>query len=229
MIKDPPILTIRHNFPRPDRDKLAALGPIPTGYAVDAQGGRGALDYRIKPLVQNRTPIIGVAVTCHCGPADNLALFAALEAAGPGDILVAATDDCVSTSVTGDLLLGMARNRGAQALVTDGVVRDLVGILGVGIPVYCAGLSPNSPARNGPGTVGLPVVLGGVHISSGDIIVADDDGVVVIPQRDLDTVIDKLVGVRTAEADLEAKVKAGLQIPDFINKVLSSDRVHRLG
>jgi 4-hydroxy-4-methyl-2-oxoglutarate aldolase len=172
---------------------------------------------------------MGVAVTCHCGPADNLALFAALEAAGPGDILVAATDACVSTSVTGDLLLGMARNRGVQALVTDGVVRDLVGILGVGIPVYCAGLSPNSPARNGPGTVGLPVVLGGVHISSGDIIIADDDGVVVIPQGDLDTVIDKLIGVRAAEADLEAKVKAGLQIPDFITRLLSSERVHRLG
>ena len=107
--------------------------------------------------------MIGVAVTCNCGPADNLALFAALETAGPGDILVAATDACMSTSVTGDLLLGMARNRGVTALVTDGVVRDLVGILGVGLPVYCAGLSPNSPARNGPGSVGLPVVLGGVQ------------------------------------------------------------------
>ena len=228
MIKDPPILTIRTKLPRPDAAKLAALGTIPTGYAVDAMGGRGALDYRIKPLEQRRASVIGVAVTCNCGPADNLALFAAIESAGPGDILVAATDGCMSTSVTGDLLLGMARNRGVAALVTDGVVRDLVGILGVGLPVYCAGLSPNSPARNGPGSVGFPVVLGGVSVSSGDVVVADDDGVVIIPREELDAVIEKLATVRSAEADLEAKVKAGLQIPEFIKRVLSSDRVLRI-
>ena len=141
---------------------------------------------------------------------------------------MAATDAFTATAITGDLLMGMARNRGVAGLVTDGMVRDLVGILGVGLPVYCAGLTPNSPVRNGPGTVGLPVVLGGVNIDSGDVLVCDDDGVVVIPLRQLDQVIAKLADVRAAEAALEAKVKAGLEIPDFITAILASDRIARI-
>lgn len=228
MIKDPPLLAIRPEFPRPTAAQLTALGSIPTGYAVDAMEGRGALDHRIKPLAPQKKPMIGVAVTCHCGPADNLALFAALASARPGDILVAATDAFTATAIVGDLFMGMARNRGVAGLVTDGLVRDLVGILGVGVPVYCAGLTPNSPVRNGPGTVGLPVVLGGVNVDSGDVLVGDDDGVVVIPRLQLDQVIAKLADVRAAEAALEAKVKAGLEIPDFIENILSSDRIARV-
>lgn len=229
MIKDPPLLTIRRNFPRPQPEELAAFANVMTGYVVDAMEGRGALDHRIKPLTPMPSVLVGTAITCHCGPADNLALFAALAVAKPGDILVAATDGFTGTSIAGDLLMGMARNRGLLGLVTDGLARDLAGILGVGLPVYCAGLTPNSPARNGPGTVGLPVVMGGVAIASGDIVLADNDGVVVIPHQEASAVIGRLSGIRTAEAALEAKVKAGLEIPDFIQAVLASDRVAEIG
>jgi 4-hydroxy-4-methyl-2-oxoglutarate aldolase len=225
MIKDPPLLTIRRTFPRPTPEEMAAFSGVPTGYAVDAMGGRGALDYRIKPLAPATSVMVGVAITCHCGPADNLALFAALAAAKPGDILVAATDGFTATAVTGDLLIGMARNRGVLGVVTDGLVRDVAGIVGVGLPVYCAGVTPNSPARNGPGTVGLPVVVGGASIESGDVIIGDNDGVVVVPRGEASSVLRRLSEVRAAEAALEAKVKAGLEIPDFIQAILASDRV----
>jgi 4-hydroxy-4-methyl-2-oxoglutarate aldolase len=204
---------------------MQAFAGVPTGYVIDALGGRGGLDYRIKPLAPQSRPLVGVAMTCHCGPADNLALFGAIATAQPGDILVAATDAFTATSVTGDLLLGMAKNRGILGLVTDGLVRDLVGVLGVGLPVYCAGVTPNSPARNGPGTVGRPVVMSGVAIAPGDIVLADNDGVVIVPRQDAETVIGKLVEVRAAEAALEAKVKAGLEVPDFVQAILNSDRV----
>lgn len=225
MIKDPPVLTICRSFPRPAPAEIAAFADVPTGYVVDALGGRGALDYRIKPLAPVKSVLVGTAITCHCGPADNLALFAAMAAAKAGDVLVAATDAFTATAVTGDLLLGMARNRGVRGLVTDGLVRDLAGILGVGLPVYCAGVTANSPARNGPGTVGLPVVVGGVTVNSGDLIIGDSDGIVVVRRDDAAAVIEKLAAVRAAEADLEAKVKAGLEVPEFIKAVLASDRV----
>ncbi|MGE0004656.1 MAG: RraA family protein [Parvibaculaceae bacterium] len=229
MIKDPPLLAIRRDFPRPSAETLAALAGTPTGHAVDAMAGRGALDHRIKPLAPLDGVLVGTAVTCHCGPADNLALFAALATARAGDVLIAATDGFAGTSVTGDLLMGMARNRGVGGLVTDGLARDLAGILSVGLPVCCAGLSPNSPARNGPGTVGLAVVMGGMTVSSGDIVVADNDGVVIIPGAEADHVITRLADVRAAESALEAAVKAGLEVPDFIRSVLSSDRVVVIG
>jgi 4-hydroxy-4-methyl-2-oxoglutarate aldolase len=225
MIKDPPLLTIRRDFPRPAPTDVAAFAGVPTGYAIDAMGGRGALDYWIKPLAPATSVMVGVAITCHCGPADNLALFAAMATAKPGDILIAATDAFTATAVTGDLLLGMARNRGVAGLVTDGLARDLAGILGVGLPAYCAGITPNSPARNGPGTVGLPVVLGGVSVESGDIVLGDNDGVVIVPRGEAGTVLKRLADVRAAEAALEAKVKAGLEVPDFVQAILASDRV----
>jgi 4-hydroxy-4-methyl-2-oxoglutarate aldolase len=225
MIKDPPLLTIRRDFPRPSAAVMKAFAGVPTGYVVDAMGGRGGLDYRIKPLAAQNTPLLGIAMTCHCGPADNLALFGALATAQAGDILVAATDAFTATSVTGDLLLGMAKNRGLLGLVTDGLVRDLVGVLGVGLPVYCAGVTPNSPARNGPGTVGHPVTMGGMTIAPGDIVIGDNDGVVIIPLAQAEAVLDKLKDVKAAEAALEAKVKAGLEVPDFVQKILESDRV----
>jgi 4-hydroxy-4-methyl-2-oxoglutarate aldolase len=154
-------------------------------------------------------------------------LFGALATARAGDILVAATDAFTATSVTGDLLLGMAKNRGILGLVTDGLVRDLAGVLGVGLPVYCAGVTPNSPARNGPGTVGHPVTMGGMTVASGDIVVCDNDGVVIVPLAMAETVLGRLKDVRAAEAALEAKVKAGLEVPDFVQAILDSDRVVR--
>ncbi|HWX71917.1 MAG TPA: RraA family protein, partial [Xanthobacteraceae bacterium] len=131
-------------------------------------------------------------------------------AARQGDIVVAATDAFTHTAIAGDLLLGMARNRGVAGFVTDGSVRDLAGVLAVGLPVYCAGLTANSAARNGPGTVGLPIVVGGVAVESGDILVGDRDGVVVVPLKQAQAVLAKLADVRAAEVSLEAKVKAGL-------------------
>ena len=228
MIKDPPLLRIRRGFKRPTAKMLAGFAGVPTGYLVDAMGGRGCIDYRIKPLAQSDKVMVGTAVTCHAGPADNLALFGALHAAKKGDILVAATDSFTATAITGDLLLGMARNRGVAGFVTDGLIRDLVGVLGVGLPVYCAGVTANSPARNGPGTVGLPVVIGDVMIDSGDIVVGDRDGVVVVSLDDAPHVLNRLNDVKAAEAGLEAKVKAGLEIPDFVEAIIASDKVEEI-
>jgi 4-hydroxy-4-methyl-2-oxoglutarate aldolase len=228
MIKDPPLLRIRRGFTRPTEALLAGFAGIPTGYLVDAMNGSGCLDYRIKPLVGRKTVMVGTAVTCQAGPSDNLALFGALHAARKGDVLVAATDAYMGAAITGDLLLGMARNRGVAGFVTDGLVRDLVGILDVDIPVYCAGLTANSPARNGPGTVGLPIVLGGVRVDSGDIVVGDRDGIVIVPLAEAANVLGRLGGIKAAEASLEAKVKAGLEIPDFIQAIMESGRVEEI-
>ena len=159
MLKDPPLLTIRRHFARPATETVEPFSRTPTAHAVDAQGGRGAVDYRIKPLDQNFREFAGAAITCHCGPADNLALFAAVAVAQPGDVIVASTDDFTQTCLTGDLLLRMATNRGVRAFVTDGLIRDCAGIHELQLPIFCRGVSPNSPTRNGPGTVGLPVSL----------------------------------------------------------------------
>jgi 4-hydroxy-4-methyl-2-oxoglutarate aldolase len=228
MIKDPPLLTVNRNICRPDKHLLERFADIPTAYVVDAMGGRGALDFEIEPLVGNGGPMsafVGPALTCHCGPADNLALLAAALTAERGDVLVCGTDRFTGTCVAGDLLLGAARKQGVAGFVTDGLVRDVEGILEVGLPVFCRGKTPNSPTRNGPGTVGFPIVVGHVAVRSGDVIVADREGVVVVPQQLLSDVLDELEPIKTDEAAAESAMTRGEGIVAQIRKLLDSDRV----
>ena len=229
MIEDPPLVTLRRPTRRPTPAQIEALKGVQTGFLVDAMGGRGALDYRIRVLAGLPADFCGVALTCHAGPCDNLAVFAMLPVLTGGDVMMVATDSYVATAVAGDLLLGMARNQGAAAFVTDGCVRDIPGLLGVGLPCFSAGVTPNSPARNGPGTVGLPVVVGGVAVETGDIVVGDIDGVVVVPFDRIDAVIARLPDIRRAEAALDAKVKAGLTVPDFARAIFDQGRVREVG
>jgi 4-hydroxy-4-methyl-2-oxoglutarate aldolase len=223
MIEDPPLLTMRRLFPRPAAEQVEMFRGLQTGFVVDAMGGRGALDARVKPIGAP-LPFCGVALPCEAGPADNLAPFVALDVAQAGDVIVCAADFFNRTAVTGDLLLGMMKNRGIAAFVTDGYVRDLAGIRAVGLPCYAAGVTPNSPVRNGPGTVGFPSVVGGVAVGPGDIVLGDEDGVVVVPYPRILETIARLPVIRDAEALLEAKVKAGLQVPDFIQALIDARR-----
>lgn len=226
MIEDPPLMTIRKNFPRPTAGQLAAFQGAPAGFIVDAMQGRGALDYRIKPISGDQAVFAGVAVTCDNGPADNLATFCAFEIAGPGDVVMAATDGFTATAVSGDLMLGMARNKGCAAFVTDGLVRDIEGIIEVGMPCFAMGVTPNSPVRNGPGAVGGPIVIGGVSVNSGDIVVGDVNGIVVAPYAKIDHVIAQLEEIKAAEAEMDAKVKAGMTTPPFIEEFMNSGQVN---
>jgi 4-hydroxy-4-methyl-2-oxoglutarate aldolase len=164
-------------------------------------------------------------LTCDCGPGDNLGLFGAVAEAQPGDVIVAATDAFEGTCLTGDLLMGMARNRKVAGLVTDGLVRDASGIKEVGLPVFCRGITPNSPVRNGPGSVGFPVVLGGVRVESGDIIAADSEGVVVIPKHQLPKVLSRIPEIQLAESKTEDAVAKGMELLDSVKELLESDQV----
>ena len=223
MIEDAPLLQIRRRFTRPTAAQVKAFHGLQTGFVVDAMNGRGAMDGRIKPIAESGT-FCGVALPCYAGPADNLAVFGALSIAQPGDVVVCGADFFTETAVTGDLLLGMLKNRGVVAFVTDGFVRDITGIRSVGLPCYAAGVTPNSPARNGPGTVGLPVVVGGAAVNAGDIVIGDEDGVVIVPAGRIKQTISKLPSVRAAEADLDMKVKAGLEVPPFIQGMIEAGR-----
>ena len=217
MIDEAPTIQ-RAAFERPDPADVAALAGTPTGFVVDAMGGSGALDYRIKPAVATQWGFCGVALTCDAGPADNLALVHALAEVQSGDVVVAAAHGHTGCAITGDLVLGMARNSGAVGFVTDGCVRDLPGIRNVGLPAYCVGVTPNSPHRSGPGTIGLPVLIAGHPVASGDVVIADEDGVVVVPRGRLKEVLAKLPRIREAEAKADQTVRDGARLPGFLKK-----------
>jgi 4-hydroxy-4-methyl-2-oxoglutarate aldolase len=227
MIEEPPLVTIARTIERPDGALVERFRRVPTSFVVDAMGGAGALDWRIKPIVG--ASLVGIALTCDCGPADNLALNAAIAQCQAGDVLVAATGGFTGAAVVGDLLLGIAHNRGAAGFVSDGLVRDRADLEALGLPVFALGLTPNSPGRNGPGTVGLPIVCGGVAVASGDIVVGDMDGVVVVPRVRIEETLANLDRVRAAEAAMVERVRGGLKDVAFVEDLLKSDRIRRVG
>src|SRR6202451_3454419 len=165
MIEEPPPIVFAPSIERPSVDIVERFR-TPTAFIVDAMHGTGALDWRIQRLFGKS--FVGAALPCDCGPLDNLAFMAALAESKPGDVLVVATNGYTGAAVTGDLLMYVALNRGVAALVTDGLVRDLDDLEKVGAPPFAMGVTPNSPQRRGPGSVGLPIVCGGGGGASGE-------------------------------------------------------------
>lgn len=221
----PPALTIRRNFPRPPAELVQRLREAPTGWVVDANGRRGALHFSVRPMTRAMR-FCGVALTVHSRPRDNLAPYAAIQYAQPGDVLIIATGAYEEASVAGDVLLGMAKNHGVCALVTDGVVRDVDGLNAVGIPVFARGLSPNSPFKDGPGTIGLPISLGGVAVNAGDIVIGDQDGVVIVARESLEDVLAALADVKAKEAKMDQSVRDGATSPSGLEQLLAEKGVH---
>ncbi len=230
MIEEPPLLTLKVNRPRPTPDQLAALDGVPSGFLTDAMNGQGAMEPSIRPLnpAVLSTTVCGVALTCECGPADLLAVLGALTEVQTGDVLVADSGNWQRSAIVGDRVMGMLKNAGAVGFVTDGVVRDIEGINDVGLPVFCKGLSPNSPYAKGPGSIGTDIQIGGVSVKSGDVIVTDDSGIVVVPFEKIDDVIAAVAHIRVLEEELDAKVADGLVVPDDIKTLMSSDQVKRI-
>ncbi|GGE58297.1 RraA family protein [Actibacterium pelagium] len=227
MIEEPPILTLRPNFPRPTADQIAAFQDVPTGFVCDAMGGQGALESRIQPIGGGRDidcRAVGPALVADNGPQEILATMGALHILKPGDIVVSAVHGHRNCSAAGDQFCGMLKNKGAAGFVTDGEMRDYDGIVETGLPAWCTGLSPNSPYSNGPAKVGFGAVVGGVNIESGDLIVADRNGVVIVPFAEIDTVIARLRHVQKLEADLEEKVAAGFCQMPAIEEMIADGR-----
>ncbi|MEM6661363.1 MAG: RraA family protein [Pseudomonadota bacterium] len=231
MIEEPPLLQIRRPARRPTEGQIAALRHQPTGFLCDALGGKAAFPAHISLLdvVNLPTRFCGVAITSNNGPDDLLGLMASLSLMQPGDVAVAATGNWRGSAVTGDRVLGMMKNSGVVGFVTDGMVRDHEGIVEVGLPVVCAGMTPNSPFTKGPGIVGEPVSIGGVSVQTGDLIVADRTGTVVVPIDSLEEEISTIDRITGLEEEMDAKVAGGMKVPSAIEELLSGERVTWLG
>ncbi|MFN3744418.1 MAG: RraA family protein [Hyphomicrobiaceae bacterium] len=225
MLKDPPLLTVRRAWQRPDAFALGRLKGVQTGQAVDAMQGRGALDAAIKAVDIANATFLGTALPCETGPNDNLAIIAAVALAQPGDVIMAASEGFTQSAVVGDNVALIAKAKGAAAIVIDGMARDLAGIAPVGLPVFARGITPNSCVRSGPGRVGLPIVIGGVAVEAGDVVIGDADGVVVLPRRHLQTLIPLIEEVLAAEAATQCKIRNGFTNIGGIEEILASDRV----
>ena len=230
MIENPPLIQIKKKSSRkkPSQEQIDGCKNIPTGFICDALNGYAALDPSIKPLSipgKKVKQIVGPALTVFSGAADVLGMAIALSEIQPGDIVVNGVSGFQGTAAVGDRIAGMIKNNGGVGLVTDGPMRDLDGIIETGLDCFCTGLNPNSPFNSGPAKIGFPVNIGGTTVSSGDIIVADSDGVTVVPFDKIDEVLEKLDRIIEVENAMDKQVSEGLKISQKALDYLNSDQV----
>jgi 4-hydroxy-4-methyl-2-oxoglutarate aldolase len=166
-------------------DGLAEAG-VSTVHEADRR--RGALDPRLRPIQQD-VRIAGSAITVSCHPGDNLMIHAAVETCRPGDILVVTTTSPSTDGMLGELLATSLATRGVRGVVLDAGVRDVAELRAMGFPVWARAVSPQGTVKASPGSVNVPVVCGGRQVSPGDAVVADDDGIVVVPRERAETVL----------------------------------------
>lgn len=161
-------------------DDAGGFGEIPTTTLADILGRDQAMAMAIRPLWPPVRRVAGPAFTVQCAPGDNLMLHVAIYRAPPGSILVVASGD-IEHAVAGGNVCAVAQRRGVAALVVDGVIRDLTEVRDSGFAVFARGAVPVAGAKTVASPLNEPVRCGGVTVGAGDIVVADEDGVMVIP------------------------------------------------
>ena len=159
-------------------DALAELGSATVHEAMGRIGYAGA---RIRPIQQDAA-IAGSAVTVRCAPGDNLMVHAAIEQARSGDILVVVPVTESPYGFIGELMATQMQVRGVRGYVTSGGVRDTAELRSMGFPVWTAHVSAEGTVKDTAGSVNVPVILDGVAVHAGDVVVADDDGVTIVPR-----------------------------------------------
>ena len=166
---------------RADPEHVGGLAAAGTATVHEAIGRRGFAGADLRPI-QDGVRIAGSAVTVSCHPGDNLMIHAAVEVCEEGDVLVVTNTAPSTHGMFGELLATSLMAQGVIGLVIDAGVRDVADLRSMGFPVWSRYVSCEGTVKASPGSVNVPVVLGGVTVVPGDVVVADDDGVVVVPR-----------------------------------------------
>lgn len=170
---------------RAERTVANAFGEFGAATVHEAMGRIGYAGPRIAPIQQGAS-ISGSAITVSTATGDNLMIHAAIEQAQPGDVIVVVPTADSPHGFIGDLMVTQMQARGVVGYVTTGGVRDTAELREMGFPVWTAHVSSEGTVKDTPGSVNVPVVLGGVVVNPGDIVVADDDGVTIVPRARAD-------------------------------------------
>ncbi len=193
---------------RADSAVIDALAPIGTATVHEAMGRRGYLGPDLKPI-QRDVKVAGSAVTVFSHPGDNIMIHAAIEVCQPGDVLVVTTTAPSTHGMFGDLLATSLMARGVRGLVMDAAVRDTYDLRQMGFPVWTRHVSCQGTVKATPGSVNVPISIDGKIINPGDVICADDDGVVVVERTEAAWALERSQARLADEEEKRARFQNG--------------------
>ncbi|MFB6466382.1 4-carboxy-4-hydroxy-2-oxoadipate aldolase/oxaloacetate decarboxylase [Cytobacillus sp. Hz8] len=215
------------NIKRPSQVIIEEFTRFDVSTVYEAQGKAGLMNYQLRPIIKGSS-ICGPAITVTCHAGDNLMIHAAVEVCKPGDILVITTIGDGVSGMIGELIITALMKRGVQGIIIDSGTRDVARIRELGFPIWTKAIFSQGTTKIKGGNVNAPAICGGVTVHPGDIIMADDDGVVVVKQEDTKFTLESSKKRMIKEEGTKQKIANGELSIDFYNlrSVLEQQNVY---
>ena len=201
-------LRISAEVERVPKEVIEKLKEYDTGLLCDGMLNSGAMHSCIKPLIPGKV-IVGTAITVKLPIGDSMVISKAMDIAQEGDIVVVDAHGTTDNAVIGDIKYLTCKLKGIAGIVVDGAVRDIKGMREFEFPVFAKALTCRSSSKNNPGEINIPISCGGITVRPGDIIFADDEGVVVVPPEYLDEIIENVEKKKVVATRMRQEAREG--------------------
>ena len=212
----------------PDPEIMAQFKTIPASNTADVMGRSCAMNPRIRLVSQPKDQMmVGPAFTVKGRAGDNLTLHAALNLCSEGDVLVVSNEEDDTRALMGEVMMAYLKyTKKIAGIILDGPIRDIDEIGRWDFPVYCTGTTPGGPYKEGPGEINVPISCGGISVAPGDIILADPDGIIVIPRQDAAVILEEAKKFQAADEKKLAAAKAGTADRSWVDRDRKSTRLN---